>query len=93
MTRHASLVNKLLEFFEWKLLEMWKKLNLMKRVVTASAKALLVSFEISYLIDKSKKSHTIGETLLLLAAIKTCEIMRGGNYGQALKQFLFLIIP
>jgi tetrahydromethanopterin S-methyltransferase subunit F len=40
---------------------------------------------VSYLIAKNKKPHTIGETLLLPAAMKTCEIMHGENYGEILK--------
>jgi hypothetical protein len=47
--------------------------------VTTSTKALLASFEVSYLIVKRKK------TLLLPAAMKMCEIMHGENYGEALK--------
>jgi hypothetical protein len=40
---------------------------------------------VSYLIAKNKKPRTIGETLLLPAAMKMCEIMHGENYGEALK--------
>jgi hypothetical protein len=57
----------------------------MKTAVTTSTEALLASFKTLYLIAKNKKPHTIGETLLLLAAIKMCEIMHGENYSQALK--------
>jgi hypothetical protein len=57
----------------------------MKTVVTTSTKALIASYEISYLIAKYKKPHTVGETLLLLAAIRMCEMMHGENYGQALQ--------
>jgi hypothetical protein len=64
---------------------MQKELNLMKTPVTTSTRALLASFEISYLIYKNRKPHTFGETLLLLAAIKMCQIMHGENYSQALK--------
>jgi hypothetical protein len=48
-------------------------------------KALLASFEVSYLIAKNKKPHTIGETLLIPAAMKMCKIMHGEKYGEALK--------
>jgi hypothetical protein len=61
----------------------------MKTAVTTSTKALLASLEISYLIAKNKKPHTIGETLLLQLAIKVCEIMDGENYSQALKAIPF----
>jgi hypothetical protein len=57
----------------------------MRTAVTTSTKALLASFEVSYLIAKNKKPHTIGEILLLPAATKMCEIMRGEKYGEALK--------
>jgi hypothetical protein len=57
----------------------------MRTAVTTSTKALLASFEVSYLTVKNKNPHTIGETLLLPAAMKMCEIMHGENYGEALK--------
>jgi hypothetical protein len=82
-TKHDLLANKPVTFFEQKLLEMQEQLNLMKTEVTTSTKALLASFETSYLTAKNKKPHNIGETLLLLAAIKMCEIMHGENYCQA----------
>jgi hypothetical protein len=40
---------------------------------------------VSYLIGKNKKPHTMGETLLLPAAMKMCELMHGEKYGEALK--------
>jgi hypothetical protein len=57
----------------------------MRTAVTTSTKALLASFEVSYLIAKNKKPHTIGETLLLPGATKMCEIKHGEKYGEALK--------
>jgi hypothetical protein len=56
----------------------------MRTAVTTLTKALLASFEVSYLIAKNKP-HTNGETLLLPAAMKMCEIMHGEKYGEALK--------
>jgi hypothetical protein len=85
-TKHESLTNKPLQFlFERKLLEIRKKLNFLRTAVTTSTKALLASFEVSYLIAKNKKPHTVGETLLLPAAMKMCKIMHGEKYGEALK--------
>jgi tetrahydromethanopterin S-methyltransferase subunit F len=55
-----------------------------RTAITTSTKALLASFKVSYLISKTKKPHTIGETLLP-AAMKMCEIMHGEKYGEALK--------
>jgi hypothetical protein len=57
----------------------------MRTAVTTSTKALVASFEVSYLIAKNKKPHTIGETLLLPAGMKMCEIMHGERYGEALE--------
>jgi NifU-like protein involved in Fe-S cluster formation len=57
----------------------------MRTEVTTSTKALLPSFEVSYLIDKNKKPHTVGQTLLLPAATKMCEIIDGENYDEVLK--------
>jgi hypothetical protein len=57
----------------------------LRTAVITLTKALLASFEVSYFIAKNKKRHTIGETLLLPAAMKMCEIMHGEKYGEALK--------
>jgi hypothetical protein len=57
----------------------------MRTAVTTSTKALLASFEVSYLTTKNKKLHTVRETLLFSAAIQMCEIMHGEKYGKALK--------
>jgi hypothetical protein len=57
----------------------------MRNAVITSTKALLASFEVLYLISKNKKTHTVGETLLLPAAMKICEIVHGKKYGEALK--------
>jgi hypothetical protein len=65
----------------------------MKTAVTTSSKALSAPFEISYLTVKNEKPHTIGETLLLPAAIETCYIMNGENYGQALAAIPLSKIP
>jgi hypothetical protein len=57
----------------------------MRTAVTTSTKALLASFEVSCLTVRNKKPHTIGETLLLPATMKMCEIMHGEKYAKLLK--------
>jgi hypothetical protein len=46
-----------------------------------------------YLIAKGRKVYTIGETLLLPAAIKMYGIVHGENYSLTLKVVAFVIIP
>jgi hypothetical protein len=59
---------------------------------TTSTKALLASCEMSYLIAKNKMPHTIGDTLLLPAAIKRAELCMLKNMTNLLRQFFSLII-
>jgi hypothetical protein len=91
-TKRESLGNKPLQFFERKQLEIRKQSNLTRTAVTTSTEVHVASFEVSYLIVKNKKPHTIGEPLLLSAAMKMCEIMHGEKYAKLLKQILSLII-
>jgi hypothetical protein len=57
----------------------------MRTALTTSTKALVASFEVSYVLAKNKKPYTIGETLLFPAAMKMCDIMHGEKYGEALE--------
>ena len=43
------------------------------------------SYEVAYLMAKEKKTHTIGETLIKLAAIATGQIMSGDNVNEETK--------
>lgn len=40
------------------------------------------------MIAKDEKPHTIGETLVLPAAVKTVEIIHGRQYGDRVKYIL-----
>lgn len=60
----------------------------MKTTIIISTAALLVSFDISYVVAKTKKPHTTWETVLQPAAIKIWKNMHGENHSQALKEFL-----
>jgi hypothetical protein len=57
----------------------------MRTAVITSTKALLASFQVLYLIAKNKNTHTVGERLLLPAAMKICEIVHGKKYTETLK--------
>ena len=58
----------------------------LERQKTGFRKAVSVTdFEVSYRIAKCKKPHTIGENLILPAAIDMVRIMFGKNEAQKLK--------
>ena len=44
------------------------------------------SYEASYLIAKSTKPFSVGENLVLSAAVKMSEIVRGKKYGHELRK-------
>lgn len=56
-----------------------------QKYTTVNQKALQASFEVSFLIAKTKKPHNIGETLILPAAMKMVSIMQGEKYANVLK--------
>ncbi|XP_035211445.1 protein FAM200A-like [Stegodyphus dumicola] len=53
--------------------------------MSVTQKALLASYKVFYRIAKCKKPHSIGETLVLLAAIDMIETMLGESYADQLK--------
>ena len=77
-TVHSNLSDRPPEFFAGKL-ENLKKMKLGKTgtAYELSEKALSASFEVSQLIAKAKKPHTIGETLVKPCLIKAVEHVLG----------------
>ncbi|GFV07505.1 zinc finger MYM-type protein 6 [Trichonephila clavipes] len=53
----------------------------LKKFTTIPQNALRASLEVSYLIGKTMKPNTIGESLILPAATKMTSIMHGDKYG------------
>ncbi|GFQ88510.1 putative transposase [Trichonephila clavata] len=80
-TKHATLSKKPIEYFERLLQTSNKEKNTLEKYVTLNDKYLLASYEVSYLIAKTKKPFTIGEQLLLPAAIRMSEIVHGKQYA------------
>lgn len=80
-TKHATLSKKPIEYFERLLQTSIKEKNTLEKYVTLNDKYLLASYEVSYLIAKTKKPFTIGEQLLLPAAIRMSEIVHGKQYA------------
>lgn len=57
--------------------------------MSVNEKYLLASYEVSYCISKNKKPFTIGEDLVLPAAIKMVEILHGSKYVYILHKYFF----
>ena len=73
-TNHANFSDRPSEFFAGKLENLKKmKLGTIGSAYESSEKALSAPFEISHLIAKAKKTHTIGETLVKPRLIKAVE--------------------
>lgn len=85
-TKHATLSKKLIKYFERLLQTSNKEKKTLEKYVTLNDKYLLASYEVSYLIAKTKKPFTIGEQLLLPAAIRMSEIVHGKQYAAEISQ-------
>jgi len=59
-------------------------------MTTVPSKVLLASFKVAHRIAKCKKPHTVGETLILPAAVDIVSTMFGDNLAQQLK---FIPLP
>lgn len=84
-TKHAELVNKPKEYFARKLNSFKSTQQTFTKMTTVPSKALLASFKVSHKIAKCKKPHTIGETLILPAAVDIVSTMFGDGFAQQLK--------
>ena len=84
-TTHKEYVGKPKSFFEKKHAELNRQRVYFKKAMTVNERALKASFEVSYLVAKAMKPHTIGETLILSAAIEMVKTMCGEGEAQKLK--------
>ncbi|VVC45848.1 Hypothetical protein CINCED_3A000273 [Cinara cedri] len=85
VTKHPQFQHKEEDFFKRYENSIKVQKNTMRNFTSVPIKALAASLEASYLIAKTKKSHSIGESLVLLAAIKIVSIMHGESYANELK--------
>ncbi|CAH2096181.1 unnamed protein product [Euphydryas editha] len=75
-TKHSALKDKPKEFFTSKSASLKRmKLNSTGSFAQSSEKVLEASYELSLLIAKAKKSHTIGETLVKPCLLKAADIV------------------
>jgi hypothetical protein len=80
VTKHPQFQHKEEDFFKrYKNLIKIQK-NTMRNFTSVPTKVLAQSLEASYLIAKTKKPHSIGESLVLPVAIKIVSIMHGESY-------------
>lgn len=84
-TKHAGIANKPREFFERKLNSVKSTKKAFSNIASVPSKALLASYQVSYRIAQKKKPHTIGEDLILPAAIDIVSTMFGDPMAQQLK--------
>ncbi|CAL9691707.1 unnamed protein product [Knipowitschia caucasica] len=85
-TKHPNLAAKPLEFFRRKEGELRGQKKLLTTQITIPAKAQRASYEVAYVIARTKKPHTIGESLIKPAAIAMSRIMHGDKQAAELEQ-------
>lgn len=84
-TVHKEHLGKPLSFFEKKCAELNQQRSYFKKAATVSDGALNASFEVSYLIAKTKTPHTIAETLIMPAVLKMAKAMGEEEVGRKFK--------
>jgi hypothetical protein len=85
VTKHPQFQHKEEDFFKKYENSIKVQKNTMHNFTSVPIKALAASLKASYLIAKTKKPHSIGESLVLPAAIKIVSIMHGESYANELK--------
>jgi hypothetical protein len=76
-TKHSEMKNKPQEYIRRKLDDVRIQQKSFVNTTTVSSKALLASYQVAYRIAQNKKPHTIGESLILPAAIDMVQTMLG----------------
>jgi hypothetical protein len=84
-TKHSKMKNKPQEYFHRKLDDVRIQQMSFVNTTTISSKALLASYQVAYRIAQNKKPHTIGESLILPAAIDMVQTVLGEKCAQQLR--------
>lgn len=86
-SKHGMLANKDLEYFKRLLEDLTSRKSSIKYFSGAdkNEKALKASYKVSHLIAKSGKNHTIGETLILPAALEIVSCIFGEKEANSIK--------
>lgn len=84
-TMYPDLSSKPKEYFERQKDLYLKQKGKMTACATVNEKALRASYLVALRIARSKKPHTIGEELIMPAAVEMCEVVLGKECSQKLK--------
>ncbi|CAL9683899.1 unnamed protein product [Knipowitschia caucasica] len=85
ITKHPEFKNKSKDFFKRKAEEYGHQKKRMVELTSVSEKAQMASYLVAQRIAKCKKPHTIGQQLLLPAAVDMCEVILGAEAANKLK--------
>nr|XP_014352015.1 PREDICTED: zinc finger MYM-type protein 6-like [Latimeria chalumnae] len=85
ITKHPEYKYKSKDFFEQKKEQYRHQKTQMTNITLVLEKVLKASFLTAFQIAKSKKAHTIGEELILPAAVEMCKVMVSEDTAQKLK--------
>ncbi|CAN7943020.1 unnamed protein product, partial [Ixodes hexagonus] len=86
-TNHLALVGKDRDFFIRKMSELRGQQNTFLESASISARALLASYKVAHGIAQSKETHTVGEELILPAAINIVTAMLGEPSAEQIRSF------
>ncbi|XP_057184172.1 zinc finger MYM-type protein 6-like [Triplophysa rosa] len=84
-TKHPGLKDKTIDFFRRKSEEYMLQKTRLVNLATTSEKAQRASYLVAQRLAKSKKPHSIGQELLLPAAVEMCEAVLGTEAANKLK--------
>ena len=85
-TKHAESSDKPIQYFERLLKSSKKQKQFTENFFTVNERYMHASYEASYLIAKSTKPFSVGENLVLPAAVKMSEIVHGKKYGDEIRK-------
>ena len=85
-TKHVKSSDKPIQYFERLLKFSKKQKQFTENFFTVNERYMRASYETSYLIAKSTKPFSVGENLVLPAAVKMSEIVHGKKYGDEIRK-------
>lgn len=84
-TKHNELKDKPVDFFKRRAEVYANQQKMITTATTVNEKALKASYVMALRISKSKKAHTVAESLIMPAALEICEIMLGKESSRKLQ--------